>query len=275
MNDWSARPLDEVYAAIFIDAIVVKVRDGQVANRPFYAAIGVTLAGERDILGLWAGTGGEGAKFWMSVLTDLRNRGVKDVFFVVCDGLKGLPEVVGNVWPQAIVQTCIIHLIRNTFRLTSRKYWDEIKRDLKPIYTAVNAAAARAAFDELAEKWGSRYPAVIRLWDNAWDEFIPFLDYDVEIRTGHLLDQRDRVAQRPLPAGDQGPRPLPDRAGRAEVPLPGHPIPGPDRRRQGTMDDAVEASAERVRDHLRRPIPGRRNLLMKTAGNTVSEIVPF
>jgi putative transposase len=183
MNDWSARPLDAVYAAIFIDAIVVKVRDGQVANRPFYAAIGVSLAGERDILGLWAGTGGEGAKFWMAVLTDLRNRGVTDTFFVVCDGLKGLPEVVSNVWPQAIVQTCIIHLIRNTFRLTSRKYWDEIKRDLKPIYTAVNATAARAGFDELAEKWGQRYPAVVRLWDNAWAEFIPFLDYDVEIRT--------------------------------------------------------------------------------------------
>jgi putative transposase len=182
MQDWSVRPLDEVYAAIFVDAIVVKVRDGQVANRPFYAAIGVTLAGERDILGLWAGTGGEGAKFWMSVLTDLRNRGIKDTFFVVCDGLKGLPDVVSNVWPQAIVQTCIIHLIRNTFRLTSRKYWDELKRDVRPIYTAVNATAARGAFDELAEKWGQRYPAVIRLWDNAWDEFIPFLDYDLEIR---------------------------------------------------------------------------------------------
>ena len=101
MNDWAVRSLDETCAAIFIDAIVVKVRDGQVANRPFYAAIGVSLAGERDILGLWAGTGGEGAKFWMSVLTDLRNRGVKDVFFVVCDGLKGLPEVVGNVWPAS------------------------------------------------------------------------------------------------------------------------------------------------------------------------------
>ena len=109
MNDWVVRPLDEIYAVIFIDAIVVKVRDGQVGNRPFYAAIGVSLAGERDILGLWAGTGGEGAKFWMSVLTDLRNRSVKDVFFVVCDGLKGLPEAVSNVWPEAIVQTCIIH----------------------------------------------------------------------------------------------------------------------------------------------------------------------
>ena len=183
MNDWSVRPLDEVYAAIFIDAIVVKVRDGQVANRPIYAAIGVNLDGERDILGLWAGTGGEGAKFWMSVLTDLRNRGVRDVFFVVCDGLKGLPDVVVNVWPQAIVQTCIIHLIRNTFRLSSRRDWDAIKRAIRPIYTAVNAAAARQAFDELADTWGRRYPAITKLWDSAWEEFIPFLDYDIEIRT--------------------------------------------------------------------------------------------
>jgi transposase-like protein len=182
MAGWCSRPLDGVYAAIFIDAVMVKVRDGQVANRPIYAAIGVTLAGERDILGLWAGSGGEGAKFWMSVLTDLRNRGVKDVFFLVCDGLKGLPDVVTNVWPQTVVQTCVIHLIRNTFRLTSRRYWDELKRDIKPIYTAVNATTARAAFDDLADKWGARYPAVIRLWDNAWAEFIPFLDYNVEIR---------------------------------------------------------------------------------------------
>ena len=182
MADWCNRPLDEIYAAIFVDAVMVKVRDGQVANRPIYAAIGVTLAGEKDILGLWAGSGGEGAKFWMSVLTDLRNRGIKDVFFVVCDGLKGLPEVVGNAWPQAIVQTCVIHLIRNTFRLASRRDWDALKRGLRPIYTAVNAEAARAALDDLADKWGKRYPAIIRLWRNAWEEFIPFLDYDIEIR---------------------------------------------------------------------------------------------
>jgi putative transposase len=183
MQDWAVRPLDEIYAAVFIDAIVVKIRDGQVANRPIYAAIGVTLAGEKDILGLWVGSGGEGAKFWMSVLTDLRNRGIKDVFFLVCDGLKGLPEVVSNVWPATTVQTCIIHLIRNTFRLASRRYWDQLKHDVKPIYIAVNAAAARVAFDELTEKWGQRYPAIVRLWDNAWEEFIPFLDYDIEIRT--------------------------------------------------------------------------------------------
>jgi len=182
MQEWATRPLDAVYVAVFIDAIVVKVRDGQVANRPVYAAIGVTIEGCKDVLGLWAGTGGEGARFWMSVLTDLKNRGVRDVFFLVCDGLKGLPEVVGNVWPLAIVQTCIIHLIRNTFRLTSRRDADAIKRDIRPIYTAPNADAASAALDELEEKWGDKYAAMIRLWRNAWNEFIPFLDYDTEIR---------------------------------------------------------------------------------------------
>jgi len=168
--------------AVFIDAIVVKVRDGQAAGRPVYAAIGVTIDGRKDVLGLWAGTGGEGARFWMSVLTDLKNRGVRDVFFLVCDGLKGLPEVVGSIWPLAIVQTCIIHLIRNTFRLTSRKDVDAIKRDIRPIYTAPTADAAAAALDELEEKWGDKYGAMIRLWRNAWNEFIPFLDYDTEIR---------------------------------------------------------------------------------------------
>ncbi|OLT40341.1 IS256 family transposase, partial [Serinicoccus sp. CNJ-927] len=183
MTAWWARPLERVYAAIFIDAIVVKVRDGQVRNRPFYAAIGVDLDGHKDILGMWAGDGdGESAKYWLAVLTELRNRGVKDVFFVVCDGLKGLPDSVNAVFPEAIVQTCIIHLIRNTFRYASRKYWDQISRDMKPIYTAPTAAAARDRYEDFAEKWGKPYPAIKTLWEGAWGEFIPFLDYDVEIR---------------------------------------------------------------------------------------------
>ena len=132
---------------------------------------------------MWAGDGaGESAKFWMAVLTELRNRGVADVFFVVCDGLKGLPDAVTAVWPLATVQACIIHLIRGSFRYASRKYWDELSRDLRPIYTAVTAAAAAAAVDDLEAKWGARYPAIIRLWRAAWAEFIPFLDYDLEIR---------------------------------------------------------------------------------------------
>jgi len=183
MQSWSNRPLERVYAAVFIDAIMVKVRDGQVGNRPVYAAIGVDLDGNKDILGMWAGDGdGESAKFWMAVLTDLKNRGVADVFFVVCDGLKGLPNSVNTVWPMAIVQTCIIHLIRGSFRYASRKYWDELSKDLRPIYTATGADAAAAALEALDEKWGTKYPAMIRLWRNAWSEFIPFLDYDVEIR---------------------------------------------------------------------------------------------
>lgn len=184
MQAWCARPLLPVYAAIFIDAIHVKVRDGQVGNRPFYAAIGVDLSGRRDVLGIWAGTSGHGesAKFWMSVLTEIKNRGVGDVFFIVCDGLKGLPDSVNAVFPQAIVQTCIIHLIRGTFRYASKKYWDHLARDLRTIYTAPSAKAAWAAFEEFEERWATPYPAISALWRGAWEQFTPFLDYDVEIR---------------------------------------------------------------------------------------------
>ncbi|UOE46018.1 IS256 family transposase [Agromyces larvae] len=182
MTEWQNRPLDRVYPVVFIDAIVVKVRDGQVRNKPFYVAVGVTTAGEREILGIWAGDGGEGAKFWLGVLTELKNRGVEDVCIVVCDGLKGLPESITTTWELAVVQTCIIHLIRNTFKFASRKYWDQIARDLRPVYTAPTEAAAKARFEEFAEKWASMYPAIRKLWENAWSEFIPFLDYDIEIR---------------------------------------------------------------------------------------------
>jgi len=182
MAEWSNRPLDRVYPVIFIDAIHVKIRDGQVSNRPIYVVIGVTVAGERDILGLWAGDGGEGAKFWLAVLTEIKNRGTADVCIVVCDGLKGLPEAINTVWELAIVQTCVIHLIRNTFRYASRRYWDEMAKDLRPVYTAPSEAAAKERWGEFADKWGQQYPAIIRLWDNAWTEFVPFLDYDTEIR---------------------------------------------------------------------------------------------
>jgi len=184
MTDWGSRPLQSVYVAVFVDAIHVNVRDGQVANRPFYAAIGVDLAGRRDVLGLWAGTSGAGesSKFWVGILTELKNRGVADIFYLVCDGLKGMPDSVNAVYPDTIVQTCIVHLIRNTFKYASKKYWGELARDVKAIYTAANATAAWAAFEGLEEKWGKQYPAICRLWRNAWDEFVPFLDYDIEIR---------------------------------------------------------------------------------------------
>ncbi len=183
MAEWLTRPLDKIYPVIFIDAMVVKVRDGQVMNKPVYVVIGVSVNGERDILGLWAGDGGgEGAKFWLSVFTEIKNRGVEDLCIAVCDGLKGLPEAITTTWELATVQACIIHLIRNTFRFASRKYWDEMSRDLRPVYTAPSETAARERFTEFDAKWGKQYPAISKLWENAWPEFIPFLDYDVEIR---------------------------------------------------------------------------------------------
>lgn len=182
LAEWANRPLDRVYPVIFVDAIHVKVRDGQVTNRPIYVVLGVTVGGERDILGLWAGDGGEGAKFWLAVLTELKNRGVADVCIAVCDGLRGLGEAITTVWERTVVQTCVIHLIRNTFRYASRKYWDEMSKDLRPVYTAPTEAAAKERFVEFSGKWGQQYPAIVRLWENAWSEFVPFLDYDVEIR---------------------------------------------------------------------------------------------
>jgi putative transposase len=192
-QSWSSRPLASHYVAVFVDAIHVKVRDGAVANRPFYAAIGVDLRGHRDVLGIWAGTpgAGESSKFWISILTELKNRGVLDIFYLVCDGLKGMPESVNTVFADTIVQTCVVHLIRNTFRYSSKRYWAEIARDLKPVYTAVNAAAAWTAFESFDEKWGARYPAISRLWRAAWDNFVPFLDLDIEIR--HLLSSTNAI----------------------------------------------------------------------------------
>jgi len=182
MADWQNRPLDRVYPVVFIDALVVKIRDGQVTNRPVYSAIGVTVDGERDILGLWVGNGGEGAKYWLQVLTEIKNRGVADVCIVVCDGLKGLPEAIETTWSLAIVQTCVLHLIRNTFRFASKADWDKMARDLRPVYTAVSEYDAKERFVEFGEIWGERYPAIIRVWENAWVEFVPFLDYAPEIR---------------------------------------------------------------------------------------------
>jgi putative transposase len=192
-QSWSSRPLASHYVAVFVDAIHVKVRDGAVANRPFYAAIGVDLQGHRDVLGIWAGTpgAGESSKFWISILTELKNRGVADIFYLVCDGLKGMPDSVNAVFKDTIVQTCVVHLIRNTFKYSSKKYWAEIARDLKPVYTAVHAAAALAAFESFDEKWSARYPAIGKLWRAAWDNFVPFLDLDIEVR--NLLSSTNAI----------------------------------------------------------------------------------
>ena len=145
LAEWQSRPLDPVYAVIFIDAINVKIREGQVANRPIYLALGVTADGERDFLGLRAGEhgDGEGAKYWLRVCSEIKNRGTRDVLMVVCDGLKGLPDAVNSVWEKTIVQTCIVHLPRNSFKYASKRDWAQIAKDLKPVYTAASETEAQ------------------------------------------------------------------------------------------------------------------------------------
>jgi transposase-like protein len=182
MAAWQSRPLDRVYPVLFVDAINVKIRDQQVANRPIYLVMAVTVEGERDILGIWAGDGGEGAKYWLQVFTELKNRGLEDVLMLVCDGLKGLPDAVETVWPRTIVQTCIVHLLRNSFRYPARQDWDKLAKALRPVYTAPTADTAEERFLEFTEAWGKKYPAIVKLWSDAWAEFVPFLAYDVEIR---------------------------------------------------------------------------------------------
>lgn len=183
MVAWQNRPLEPVYAVILIDAIVIKVRGSQVANRPVYVAIGVDLDGQRDVLGLWLGpSGGEGAKQWATMLTELRNRGVADALIVCCDGLKGLPESIRGTWPEATVQTCVVHMVRNSLRYASKKHWAQITRQMRAIYEAPTLEAAQAGFDDFAETWRPIYPAMIGSWENSWDEFVPFLDFPPELR---------------------------------------------------------------------------------------------
>lgn len=184
MEAWRNRPLDVLYPVILIDAIVVKVRDGNVANRPIYVAMGVNMAGDRDVLGLWAGpTGnGEGAKYWAQVMADLSNRGIRDCFVVCCDGLKGLPDAIRATWPQADVQLCVVHLVRSSLRYTARGDWSKVCAGLRKIYTAANLNAAEIEFEVFRQQWETKYPAMINVWTNAWAEFIAFLDLPTEVR---------------------------------------------------------------------------------------------
>lgn len=183
MIAWQSRPLDPLYAVLLIDCLVIKVRGSQVANRPVYVAIGVNLDGERDVLGLWLGpVGGEGAKQWATMLTELRNRGLQDALIVCCDGLKGLPESIRTTWPQATVQTCVVHMVRNSLRYSSKKHWSRITTSMREIYTAPTVEAAETRFADFAAEWGDVYPAMIEAWRSVWNEFVPFLEFPVELR---------------------------------------------------------------------------------------------
>jgi putative transposase len=180
---WQARPLDAVYPIVYIDGLVVKVRtNGVVINRCAYLAVGVDTDGRKHVLGVWLGDGGEGAKFWLSVLTELRNRGIEDVIFCCCDGLKGLPDAIEATWPKASVQTCVVHLIRASTRYCSWKDRKRITSALRPIYTAPSVEAAGDGMDTFELEHGDRYPGIVKLWRDAWERFIPFLAYPPVIR---------------------------------------------------------------------------------------------
>lgn len=181
---WQNRSLDQVYPICYIDALMVKIRtDGAVANRPAYIVTGVDVDGLKHVLGIWIGPSeGEGKVYWTTVLTEVRNRGVEDVLIVCCDGLAGLPEAIHTVWPKAEVQTCVIHLLRNSMKYVSYGDRKAVAKGLRPIYTAVNDTAAHAALDQLRKDWEHKYPGMIAVWERAWEEFIPFLKYPKEIR---------------------------------------------------------------------------------------------
>lgn len=180
---WQNRPLETTYAVVYFDALRVKIRDeGLVRNKAVYLAIGLTCEGDKDILGLWIEQT-EGAKFWLKVMHDLKARGLHDVLIAVVDGLKGFPDAITTVFPDCIVQTCIVHLIRYSMQFASWKERKALARALKPIYTALNAEAAQQALEAFAESdWGRKYPAVVDSWRRRWDAIIPFFAFSAEVR---------------------------------------------------------------------------------------------
>ena len=182
VRSWQQRPLEDVYPVVFLDCMVLKIREGgAVQRRACYLALGVTVDGERDVLGMWFQET-EGAKFWMQVLADLKQRGVRDILIGCVDGLKGFPEAIEAIFPKTVVQTCVVHLIRHSLKYVPRREREQVARDLKPIYTASDADAAQAELETFDEKWGQRFPVITQAWLNAWEYVTPFLAFPPEVR---------------------------------------------------------------------------------------------
>jgi len=179
---WQSRPLDPVWPIVILDALVVKVRDqGSVRNKSVYMALGVNMEGTKEVLGLWIESN-EGAKFWLKVITELKNRGMTDILVACCDGLKGFPEAIEAVFPKTAVQTCIVHMIRNSLRYVGWKERKKVAADLRPVYTADTEDAAEAALTAFEEKWGEEYPMIGKSWRENWERIIPFLSFPKDIR---------------------------------------------------------------------------------------------
>ena len=182
VRDWSKRPLEDIYPIVFLDCMVLKIREGgTVQRRALYLALGVTLEGDRDVLGMWFQES-EGAKFWMQVLNDLKTRGVRDILIACVDGLTGFPDAIEAIFPKTTVQTCVVHLLRSSLKYVPRREREQVARDLKPIYTAIDADHAQAELEAFDEKWGTRFPVITQAWLTAWEYFIPFLAFPAEVR---------------------------------------------------------------------------------------------
>lgn len=179
---WQSRPLESHYPILYLDGLRVKIRDnGHILSKTVYLAIGVDMEGRKDVLGLWIAQT-EGSKFWLSILTELKNRGVEDIYIACCDGLKGLPEAITAVFPMTTVQLCIVHVIRNSLQYVSWKDYKAITSDLKKIYTAPHESAAQEALEEFGAVWNTKYPTIMPLWQRNWSNIIPFLAYPPGIR---------------------------------------------------------------------------------------------
>jgi putative transposase len=179
---WQQRPLEDVYPVVFLDALVLKIRDGgSVQRRACYLALGVSMDGSREVLGMWFQET-EGAKFWMQVLSELRHRGVSDILICCVDGLKGFPEAIEAVFPETLVQTCIVHLIRHSLKYVPRRQYDQVTKDLRPIYTAIDQDHALEALQAFEDKWGAQLPPVVQAWRTSWEHVIPFLAFPPEVR---------------------------------------------------------------------------------------------
>jgi putative transposase len=182
MQQWQERPLEALYPIVYLDALYVSIRDGGVVKKKaVYIALGTTLEGQRDVLGLWIGQS-EGAHFWLQVLTELRNRGVQDILFACCDGLTGFPQAIATAFPKAVVQTCIVHMIRASLKYVTRSDRRAVVSAMKEIYGATSEPAALRALEAYEQQWGARYPGAINVWRARWSEVVPFLDYPPELR---------------------------------------------------------------------------------------------
>jgi putative transposase len=182
VKEWQSRPLEPLYPILFLDALMVKMRhEGRVENRAVYVAVGIDLEGRKDVLGLWT-SANEGAKFWLQVLTEIRNRGVKDIFIACVDGLKGFPQAIETMFPQAQVQTCIVHLVRASLNYVGWKERKQVVADLKTVYRAATAEEAEQRLGQFAAKWDNRYASIAALWRRQWQQVIPFFAFPAEIR---------------------------------------------------------------------------------------------